>query len=273
MTDARAHYISDGAPTVPGWFHLADRLLFDVVDEAQRSLGYTGDLLEIGVFRGCSAILLGYMVADGEELTVCDLFGAPAPNDWSARENATFYAGLTQAAFEENYLRFHARLPRVSAGSSALLRGRCEERAYRFLHIDGSHVYADVMDDLLLTRDLARSSDAVVVVDDFLSGHTPGVWAATWECVFRHDLIPIIASGSKLYASWGSPSSALVEALRSGIAGRPELVVATDPIAGGREIMRVTSVAPRPRRSLTRRVVRRAATGMGIGRRADLRRP
>jgi len=62
-------------------------LLFRKINELQHAEGKTGDLLEIGVYRGKSAILLGYLLQGEERLVLCDLFGAPAPTADNESEN------------------------------------------------------------------------------------------------------------------------------------------------------------------------------------------
>jgi len=54
--------------TVEGWFVRLDAEMFIAVNRWHHQAGVTGDLLEIGVYQGRSAILLGWLGADGEHL-------------------------------------------------------------------------------------------------------------------------------------------------------------------------------------------------------------
>lgn len=67
---------------VPGWFPPLDQVLFTWFLEKQQ---LAGDLLELGVYMGKSAILLGHHLRPGEAFTVCDLFGGEAPTARTAR--------------------------------------------------------------------------------------------------------------------------------------------------------------------------------------------
>lgn len=124
-----ADYMREGHATVPGSFDPADQRVFAAISDAQHSVGVCGDLLEIGTFMGRSAVLLGYLVDEDEQLVVCDLFDGPATNEHSARENAATYVGLTEADFKNTYGRFHPTLPTIVTGPSAGLVDFCEPGA------------------------------------------------------------------------------------------------------------------------------------------------
>ena len=201
----RQEYVTGGRNTVAGWFTQRDAMLFDAIDAAQRRDGITGDLLEIGCYQGTSAILLGYMRQSNERLVICDLFdGTPqSPEDDVERER--YYAPNIRQGFEANYLRFHPALPEIIASPSSSLHNAGLGRTFRFIHIDGSHAYEHVRSDLLLAKQLLIPG-GVVIFDDLLSPHTPGVTAAVWEGVANDGLIPMLQS-IKFYGTWSSPFS------------------------------------------------------------------
>lgn len=199
----RSEYIASGADTVAGWFRPADRILFDAIDSAQRESGITGDLLEIGCYQGTSAILLGYMRQENERLVICDLFDGPTESPEDDAERARYYTpSFNRQTFESNYRQFHDELPDIIAEPSSVLRNHRLKRTFRFIHVDGSHAYDQVKADLLLARSLLIP-EGVVVFDDLLSPHTPGVTAACWEGVINHQMIPL-AQTVKMYATWGT---------------------------------------------------------------------
>lgn len=101
------------------------------------------------------------------------------------------------------------------------------------MHVGGSHMYPDVIADLLLTKELATGPDALVAIDDIRSAHTPGVWAATWECVYRHGLEPFAVSSQKMYATWGTPTREFADAFTERIRRCAGLEVLDAPISGG----------------------------------------
>ncbi|MGK4581213.1 class I SAM-dependent methyltransferase [Kitasatospora sp. HPMI-4] len=189
---------------VPGWFWKTDQQVFGWLLDRQSAAGTGGDILELGTYLGRSAILLGSHLRPGETLTVCDLFDSDAPDDDNSAEMAMSYRGsLTRRAFEANYLAFHGRLPTViQAPTSALADGRIPAGSCRFVHVDASHLYEHVVDDIRVAR-AALVPDGVIALDDYRAEHTPGVAAAVWEAVFEHGLRPVCLTPDKFYGTWG----------------------------------------------------------------------
>lgn len=216
LADAR-RYVAY-AETIPGWFDSTDLYLFDFMLGRQLVDSVAGDVLEIGSYQGKSTILLGYGVRSEDVLVVCDLFGADPAEEDVPEEGMAAYDGLTLGAFRKNYGRFHTRLPQIEVCPSFRLSDRIRGRRFRFLHIDGSHAYDAVRGDIDLALDIAID-DAVVVLDDYRSPHTPGVAAAVWEAVIAGRLYPFAISEMKMYAAvspqgqrdWAEASKKLAE--------------------------------------------------------------
>ncbi|MBW5483922.1 class I SAM-dependent methyltransferase [Streptomyces bambusae] len=218
---------------VKGWFWAVDQLLFDwFLSRQNEDSAHGGDLLELGAYMGKSAILLGEYLREGEEFTVCDLFGAPAPDDSNVAETESSYANLTRLAFETNYLAFHDELPRVIQAPTSVVATEVREASCRFIHIDASHLYEHVHGDIEASR-LVAAPGAVVVFDDYRSEHCPGVAAAIWGAVATKDLHVLCVTGNKLYATWGDPAP-LQEALLTWLKGREDLWHGTEQVAGAR---------------------------------------
>lgn len=190
--------------SVPGWFERADFDLFSWFLEDQNERGITGDLAELGTYLGKSAILIGAYQRPGEVFTALDLFEMGASDSDNQSENARSYAGISQAAFERNYLRFHPELPTVVKGLSSVILDHARPGQNRFIHIDASHLYEHVRQDIAAAQTLLQS-DSVVVFDDYRSPHTPGTAAAVWEAVVNDGLNPVVVTSSKLYGTWSDP--------------------------------------------------------------------
>ncbi|MER6011252.1 class I SAM-dependent methyltransferase [Streptomyces bluensis] len=197
---------------VPGWFPVLDQMLFTWFLDRQEARETRGDLLEVGVYMGRSAILLGHHRQEGEQYTVCDLFEGDAPDDANRAEANKSYSRLTRQIFEENYRSFHDELPRVLQGPSSIVPDEVEPRSCRFVHIDGSHLYEHVYGDIGAAQD-ALLPEGIVVLDDFRSEHTPGVSIAAWEAVLNRGLRPICLSTQKLYGTWDDPEPVQEELL------------------------------------------------------------
>jgi hypothetical protein len=204
-------YVARMHKLVPGWFEDIDAAVFRAIDQADRAAGVDGDLLEIGAFLGKSAILLGYLVRPSERLVVCDLFANDDLHvDLDA--DAAHYGELSRAAFESNYARFHRRAASVIQRSSTELAEEGLGRSFRLVHVDGSHRYEIVRQDIDTALDLVVDG-GIVVVDDYRTvPHALGVAAAVWEAVTDGKLIPLLATVQKLYAC--APGSAESNATR-----------------------------------------------------------
>jgi hypothetical protein len=190
--------------TIPGWFLPQDQKLFRWVLGEQDRRHIMGDLVELGVYMGKSAIVIGEYLRPGETFTIIDLFESPASDNENCIENANTYVDLTQEAFEANYLRFHERLPIVVKAPSSEILDHASKGAHRFVHVDASHLYEQVRTDVASARVLLHES-GVVAFDDIQSHHTPGVAAAVWSAVHNGGLRPIAISQRKLYGTWGNP--------------------------------------------------------------------
>ncbi|MER6123380.1 class I SAM-dependent methyltransferase [Streptomyces sp. NPDC001795] len=219
---------------VRGWFPALDQMLFDWFLTRQENAGTRGDLLEVGVFMGKSAIFLGRHLQEGEAYTVCDLFEGDAPDDANQAETAKSYSALTREAFERNYLSFHDELPRVIQGPSSMVPAEVAPRSCRFVHVDGSHLYEHVRDDIGAAHE-ALLPNGIVALDDFRSEHTPGVSIAAWEAVLNRGLNPICLSSQKLYGTWDDPG-AVQEALLEMVEAREDCTVSVEVAAGHRII-------------------------------------
>ena len=132
------------------------------------------------------------------------------------------------SAFKANYLRFHPSLPDIRVGLSSQL---VDERAnaFRFIHVDGSHDFEEVANDIRIVRRLA-TSDAVLVFDDVRTREWPGVAAAVWSAVASETIVPF-AMTNKLYCTVEDHPEYLESVVRFTRAN-PSTSTSIHPIAG-----------------------------------------
>lgn len=187
---------------IPGWFTPLDQMLFAWFLDWQSAHGLSGDLVEMGVYKGKSAILMGAHLKAGETLIVCDLFGRPArETDIGAGASQFYRDRLCRQDFETNYSSFLDTLPRIVEGPSSTILEHVPAHSARFVHIDAAHRYHNVCQDIESAQAMLHP-DGLVVLDDYRTAHTPGVAAAVWNAVLRGGLIPICVSESKFYGTW-----------------------------------------------------------------------
>jgi hypothetical protein len=235
--------------TIPGWFWPSDIALFDWFLSQQTSAHRRGDLTEIGTYLGKSAVLIGSHLEPGETFTVIDLFEGSAGSHPNQEENEREYPGLQQEAFELNYRRLRGALPVVIKGDSGEIVEHAAHGTHRFVHVDASHLYEHVCDDISSAKTLLQP-DGVVAFDDIRAVHTPGVWAAVWEAIVSGGLRPIVTTEHKLYATWGD-SQVWQDRLQSNL---PASLACEVQRVLGRPLVRAWTVSSSMSRPASRRI-------------------
>ena len=237
---------------VPGWLHRSDALVFERLCAHQSAAGLRADLLEIGVYHGRSAILLGHFLQEGERLVVCDIFedqpdtgGRQPASGWKRHHGGQrHYAGLTQEAFERSYRAVHPVPPVVlRCRSTELLARDLVRPPFRFVHVDGSHEPDVVVQDVATARTLLCSGGVAVFEDDH-SVHQPGVPPALRAAFSDRRLRPLAITPGKTYATVGEDTPGLREMLRTWAAESAEL----HPVMHRIEGQPVLLLYPLPRR-------------------------
>lgn len=184
----------DETSGIEGWLFPVDALLLGAIDEMQCRLGIAGNLFEIGVHHGKSAILLARMLRADELLGVCDVFGQQELNLDHSGEGSRELFERNMAAFAPSAT---ART-RIHSKRSETLTVDDTTAACRLIHIDGGHRPGDVAADLEIACK-ALLPEGVVVLDDVFNPSWPGVGEGLYEFVRSapHRLAPIIIGGNK----------------------------------------------------------------------------
>lgn len=247
-TRAPAHLTEWRAPTtyqdITGWFNWLDHKLFTTFLAGQEQ-SEPGDLVELGVFMGKSAVVVGDYLRAGERFVVVDLFGdmsllgSGSDDNANRSENAKSYPRLTRERFERNYLALHGSLPVVVQGPTTLVVDHVEPGQARFIHVDASHLYAGVSADCRNAETLLRPG-GVVSFDDWRNAKCPGVAAAVWETMARRSLVPVATTPNKLYAVSGDASAAL-DLLRALVSELPDRYVSEEHDLLGATVVRLTT--------------------------------
>ena len=214
-----------------GWLSDVDVHVIWLLNEWQRQAGIDGDILEIGVFMGKSAILLGHLLEDSENLEVCDVFDRSASlSSANADENRLQYSGLTRAAFERTFLQHHDRVPVIHPIPSAELPQHLGQSRFRVIHIDGSHLYENVRGDIAFSGPRLVEG-GIVILDDWSHSDHPGVAAATWEAILAGALVPVVTTDMKLYGFWKTEGGNEVAGLQAHLERSPYFEIARHEIA------------------------------------------
>ena len=183
---------------VEGWFFPIDAYAFAMFDEIQKREGIAGNLFEIGVHHGKTAIFLARAAAVGEIVGVCDVFGSQELNvDHSGEGSRELFLANMRAQTTlpvEQLCIFAKRSASLTVDETT---ARC-----RIFHIDGGHRPEDVFSDLV-TADRALLPDGVLSVDDVFNPNWPGVSEGFYNFVAtRPDaFVPLFIGGNKVYFS------------------------------------------------------------------------
>jgi predicted O-methyltransferase YrrM len=168
MTTAQARAFGEAfalADPVEGWLsHDQAQRLWD----AARRVPPGGVVVEIGSFRGRSAIVLASALADGARLIAIDPHAggdrgpqeiAPEAERGEADQRA-FQSNLRAAGVDERVE--HVRL--VSSGAHAAVTA-----AIDVLYVDGAHRFGPARDDIVRWGDRVREGGTMLVHDSFSS--------------------------------------------------------------------------------------------------------
>jgi len=159
---------------LPGWCSPDAILLFMAYNELIQREGIAGDVLEIGVYQGKSAIGTAALRGPGRKFVAVDLFeGMQAEN--VSRSGVGQDLEMKQA-FLGNLRRFHddTDFVRVIEGSSSALQPKELGQEFSFCHIDGGHSAVETARDLWLCSRVSVPG-GLVALDDYFNVQFPGV--------------------------------------------------------------------------------------------------
>jgi len=142
--------------------------VWDTLLEFQKTNKISGGILEIGVFEGKSALLLGLHCAKDEPLVLVDL------HDFGAKEAVRKLTGK-----DPLYILSDSRSVEQQPELTRLAG------TFRWIHIDGDHTSRGVRNDLDICNRLL-GDEGVICLDDFLVASFPQVTRVTFEFLNDH---------------------------------------------------------------------------------------
>ena len=185
-------------PRIRGWFSSHDALVFHWFLSNPNSNSTARGILEIGTFEGKSAAFISNYLLAEERFVVCDIFSLKS-DELNDVENARSYPNFGLEIFKSNMERFARATPEIIVSDSARLESSELGENFRFIHLDGSHMYNHISKDLELAIQIIDPENGLIAIDDFRAAHTPGVSAAIWMQIANKRLILIVITGTKMY--------------------------------------------------------------------------
>src|SRR4051795_13416131 len=186
-------YYSD---RIDGWMYQTTALGMMELLWFQEEAGVTGNIAEIGVHHGCSALALIAAARPDESVIAIDLFDCQDLNVDDSGKGSL-------AAFQQHLsdLFPHARVHMI-AKSSLDIRGAEKDHSLidlRFFSIDGGHTLALTLNDLEIA-DASLSPHGIAVLDDVFNADWPGVISGLFGFLARRGgLVPFAIFPNKVF--------------------------------------------------------------------------
>jgi predicted O-methyltransferase YrrM len=156
---------------IPGFFLEESAIIWDFFFSIQERLSVSGDLVEIGVYKGRSAVLSTLYARANERAFFVDL-------------NSMTDAELSVSRIRADHNVF---LQRRSADLLSEPMLRDHPRSFRWCHIDGDHTGYSTFQDLLTAAYLLNEG-GVICVDDFFNFRYPQLTAAVYRFLHTYQL-------------------------------------------------------------------------------------
>jgi predicted O-methyltransferase YrrM len=150
---------------VPGFVMPESIALWDFFLSEQRRAHVTGDLLEIGVYHGKSAMMLAMQARPEEELILID---------WG---KFVEHAAVLVRKFKPSNVRI---IKEDSSSKACWALTQSRKNSFRWIHIDADHKAKAVENDLSLASRLLAEK-GILCVDDFLNSRYPQLTYAVHE--------------------------------------------------------------------------------------------
>ena len=185
----------DAFGRIEGWFSPDAALMFMAYNEVIAEYGITGDVLEIGVHHGLSAIALAAMRGDGATLLAIDLF------EQLQEKNVSASGSGSRLQFERHMREFFGDITfvRCIAAASNTLGHADVGSGFSFCHVDGGHSARETYEDLDLCNRILLDG-GLLALDDYFNPAYPGVCEGAIKFWLAHDgaLTPIAAGFNKV---------------------------------------------------------------------------
>lgn len=153
---------------IQGWFYALDIILIGLLEKFQRDNGITGDVAELGVWKGKSLIYLAQLAENRNITHGIDIFEGNLLKD--ASENIKKYASMAD-------IRLHKK-DTIDCTTEEI--GRIFSDKLRILHIDAGHEYYEVLHSMHLFAPLVDEK-GVIIMDDYSDREFPGVQCAVLD--------------------------------------------------------------------------------------------
>lgn len=158
---------------IEGWFSEEAAMMLALLNKVQKESGIRGDIFEIGVHHGKSALFFHSFLAVTEQLNVCDLFGNQELNvsNSGSGDKQKFLKNCATKLNDERITIFEKSSGDLSVDEIGT--------SYRMFHVDGGHSFKEALNDLDLAAKAVQVAGGIIVLDDPFRSEWPGVTEAS----------------------------------------------------------------------------------------------
>jgi hypothetical protein len=181
-------YASDMYKTVQGFDVNGENLLaINLLSQSQVQNGVHGDLLEIGLFHGRTAVMLGLLRRPGERFVGIDAFGSSESIQHQDRQVDLDYYGDGKAirkGFDQNWQKFilsasddpDAKPILIEKDSRSVSQKELQSATsgVRLFSLDGGHSEISTYHDLELAESVVKDG-GILILDDYFLEDCPAV--------------------------------------------------------------------------------------------------
>lgn len=218
-------YWQRGFPHIEGWVSPAHGAMLALIGQIQADHGITGHVGEIGVYHGKFLIGLVYLAGASAKVTALDVFDDQAKNLYGAGEGnlARLKSNIERYGPADRDYAF------VKADSIALTESdkvsiMRDRGPFRIFSVDGCHTAEHTYNDLLTGQELLAPG-GVMILDDFMQPHWPGVTEAANMFYDRTvpRVKPFLYCYHKLYFVGFGWHRTFIERFQAGLGPRPDV--------------------------------------------------
>lgn len=180
----RFHDYLGVAQQIPGWFLDEAAAIWDIFLSYQNMTGVSGHLMEVGVYKGKSALLMAMHAQPRDEVVLVDIDSLSDAKAILSNLQNTDIHYLEMESFDL------IRTDLVATGGNK----------FRWISIDAEHTREAVHRDLGYANQLL-SRDGIIAMDDFFQPAYPQITAAVYEFLAAHagELTMFICGFNKAY--------------------------------------------------------------------------
>jgi predicted O-methyltransferase YrrM len=155
--------------------------IMDSLMTFQRRASLKGNMLELGVYRGRTALLMGRQLQASERIVLVDVEDLLDRRAIASFSESVDYLCVDSRKFRSTYPTY-------------------ERRTFRFVHIDASHAFRATFNELKIA-DALLARGGIIALDDFGNFNFSQNAAAIFKYLFtaRTDLTPFLVTDSKAY--------------------------------------------------------------------------